>query len=94
MHAGCVIQAIPYAAQSEIFAMAPVCFTPSFRVARVALAKEYEMLLVENESGVNGPLLVVCGGLRDLVDQHIEWVTGQKIAVKVDFDATWPRSAT
>jgi hypothetical protein len=86
-----VVRSIPFAARAEIFGVAPVCFTPSFRVANFALRRECEML--RQESG-DGELIRTCEGLVNLVDQHLQWVTGQKIAIKVDFDGSWPRSIT
>jgi hypothetical protein len=89
-HAWRVIQTIPYAAQRDIFAIAPVCFTPSFLVARATLLRECDMLKTEDGAEAK---LEVCERLKDLIDRHIEWVTKQKIAVAMDLDASWPRSA-
>lgn len=88
-HAHAVLQAIPYGVQRQVLGIGPTCFTPWYRVARAALARECETLRAEVED--DGQQLKACLELKGLIERYLEWVVREKIAVKVDFDITWPK---
>jgi hypothetical protein len=82
IHAEAVFNTIPYSSQREIFGIAPFCFVPAFRMANAVLERESGRLT--EEVGKEHEL-ERCNAMKHMVQLHLDYVSSQKIPIKVDF---------
>jgi len=80
-HVEAIVNMIPYSAHSNIFGVAPLCFVPAFRVAKVVLARESAALRTE---GGRGSEVARCLATEALIQRHLDFVASRKIPIKVD----------
>ncbi|KAK1753334.1 hypothetical protein QBC47DRAFT_55395 [Echria macrotheca] len=80
-HVEAIITAIPYSSRGDIFGVAPLCFVPAFKVAKVVLARGSLVLPAKDVEHVTESY----AQMSYRIQGHLDYVTSQKIAVGVDF---------
>ncbi|KAK0651143.1 hypothetical protein B0T16DRAFT_73566 [Cercophora newfieldiana] len=80
-HVEAIVNMIPYSSQVNIFGVAPLCFVPAFRIAKVVLARECDALRAE---GGKDAEVDKCVAADAVIQQHLDFVASRKISIKVD----------
>jgi hypothetical protein len=79
-HVEAIVNVIPYSSDGSIFGVAPLCFVPAFRIAKVVLSRERAVLGVEGRDDEVEKCLVT----EAAIQRHLDFVASKKIPIKVD----------
>ncbi|KAK0618942.1 hypothetical protein B0T14DRAFT_554362 [Immersiella caudata] len=80
-HVEAIVNMIPYSSHGNIFGVAPLCFVPAFRIAKVVLSRERTALCAEGERQDE---VEKCLATECVIQQHLNFVASKKIPVKID----------
>lgn len=79
-HVEAIVNTIPYSTHGSILEVAPLCFVPAFRIAKVVLVREAEVLKAEGRDMEAAR----CAALEALIQSHLDFVASRKISIKID----------
>ncbi|KAH8898781.1 hypothetical protein GQ53DRAFT_759030 [Thozetella sp. PMI_491] len=81
-YAQSICSSIPYMSLPQNLRISPFHYAPAFQLGHTVLARECHLLSLEDAQAE----LERCCKMKDVVQEHLEWVSRKKILIRVDLE--------